>query len=652
MLLLFAPALILFLIFETVSYLRGQRWGWRASMMMASLAWGSIVVVLTELLNLNQKLDPSSLALAWGFVLIALLGLLAALVYKAKARPGLPNLAQAREAIQAWLKEQDAGIWAMLAVLGVQAILLGVVALAYAPNTFESMTYHLPRVMYWLQTHSLAHFAASNVRDIYFPPFAEFVFLHQFALAGGDRYLNLIQWSAFLLALMGVSAVAGELGAPRGTQIAAALLAAGIPMGVLQATTARNDLVEAVWLVSLVWFGLRWGRQPDSWLWAAGTGLSLGLALLTKATGFIYALPLGLLIGTLVLKDGGLRLGLVRGGVVLILALALNLGHLGRNWALYGNPVGAQERVGSEVMSPAVFASNTLRNVAMHVPAECEPPLTFLNTPGTWALTGLRSLHRMTGLGPTDPQTTWGFVNIFDRSLGCVYDEHFAGNALHALLIFGVCLTLPFLRSVDLLAKWIAAALVGGFVLLNLTLRWQLWGSHLQLPLFILWTPLMALTLGLVRRPDLSRIAALLAVVLSFLWIYNNEMRPLSGLISGSIPSRDEQYFQSMPESYSDYDGMADLVAQTGCKRVGLHLSSLVLEYPLWVLLREKGFDGVIHQVDVANETHVYADLGFVPCAIISEGASDDYAASMQEYPFGSFYVYVNEGDLTPAGDD
>jgi len=612
-------------------------------MMMTSLAWGSVLVVLTELLNLNQKLEPFSLALAWEIVLVLLIGVLLWLFYRARLR--LRSLVRARKEIYRWMNEEDRWLWVMLAILGVQVVLLGVVALAYAPNTYESMTYQLSRVMHWFQNGSLANFATSNVREVYFPPFTEYIFLHQIALTGGDRYVNLVQWSAFFFTLIGVSAIASELGAQRDTQIAAALLCAGIPMGVLQATTARNDLVLAAWLVALVWFGLRWGRQPDSWLWAAGTGISLGLALLTKATSFVYALPLCLWIGVLVMKNGGFRVGFVRGGFALLLALALNVGHFGRNWGFYSDPAGIHARVRNDFMSPAVFASNTIRNVAMHVPVDCKPPLAILNQPGRWLLTGFERLHTLTGLSPTDTGTTWGFADVFDRSPGCIYDEHYSGNALHALLIFTVCLALPFSGSDNRLTRWFALALVSGFLLLNLTLRWQIWGSHLQLPLFVLWTPIVALTLSRVRRPNLAIIAALLAVMLSTLWIYNNQMRPLSGLVSGSIPSRDEQYFQYTKAFYPDYNSMTELISRTACDRVGLQISSLAFEYPLWVLLREKGFEGEIQHIDVQNETSVFQDPAFTPCAIISEGESSDYAATLPEHSFGSFRVYLNETD-------
>jgi hypothetical protein len=644
MFLLSAPAFLLFLIFQVLSRRRHQPWGWRASVMLASVVWGALVVTLTELLSSIHRLDGRSLSIAWMIVCAVILAKLVWSCRRVALRP--PSFAQWRGDARRWIRGQGLFNWALFAILAAQAVALGIVAFSYAPNAFESMRYHLPRVMHWLQDRSLASFPTSNVRENYFPPFAEYVFLHQIALTGGDSYVNLVQVGAFLLSLIGVSAVAEQLGAARNTQIAAAALAAGIPLAVLQATSPRNDLIVAVWLLLLVWFGWRWAAQPASWFWAAGTGLSLGLALLTKATGFVFALPLCVMVGVAALQTGGARQGLTRGLVVVVLALALNLGHVARNWALYGSPGGAWGRVGTETTTPAVVASTAIRNVALHVPTDCPAPLKILDAPGKIVLGGLQALHSLTGQNPIDPGTTWGSRNVFEGSQGCVYDEQEGGNPLHAVLIFLAALALPFVRSVRRSAKWLALALVAGFLLLSLFVRWQIWAGYLQLPLFFLWAPVVAITLARVRWSAFARGVAMLAVLLSFLWIYNNRLRPLSQLVDGSVPARDQQYFsyhQMAAFVYPQYRSVASLIANSGCERVGLRINSPVLEYPFWVLLREEGFKGELQHVDVGNELTVYEDPRFVACAVISEDGSYDHPASMKEQAIGPFYVYLDQ---------
>src|SRR5690348_2490265 len=45
-------------------------------------------------------------------------------------------------------------LWAIVAVVGVVTLAIAVVA---APNTWDSMTYHLPRVAHWAAQRSVEH---------------------------------------------------------------------------------------------------------------------------------------------------------------------------------------------------------------------------------------------------------------------------------------------------------------------------------------------------------------------------------------------------------------------------------------------------------------------------------------------------------------
>ena len=71
----------------------------------------------------------------------------------------------------------------------------------------------------------------------------------------------------------------------------AAVITATIPMGILQASSTQNDYVTAFWLVCLMFYIFRFQTEP-SVPSAVGVGASLGLALLTKPTAYMYAIPL------------------------------------------------------------------------------------------------------------------------------------------------------------------------------------------------------------------------------------------------------------------------------------------------------------------------------------------------------------------------
>ena len=68
-------------------------------------------------------------------------------------------------------------------------------------------------------------------------------------------------------------------------------------MGILQATSTRNDYVLAASMVCFVACALRFLRNPDAWLWGIGMSVALGLAILTKQTAFFYAPAFCVLVG-------------------------------------------------------------------------------------------------------------------------------------------------------------------------------------------------------------------------------------------------------------------------------------------------------------------------------------------------------------------
>jgi 4-amino-4-deoxy-L-arabinose transferase-like glycosyltransferase len=93
-----------------------------------------------------------------------------------------------------------------------------------------------------------------------------------------------------------VSLAAKQLGGDRRAQILTVVVAATIAMGIMQTSSTQNDYVVAFWLVCLVVFVLRLNRQrPGTGLTGealvVGGALGLGLALLTKPTAYVFAVP-------------------------------------------------------------------------------------------------------------------------------------------------------------------------------------------------------------------------------------------------------------------------------------------------------------------------------------------------------------------------
>ena len=153
------------------------------------------------------------------------------------------------------------------------------------------MGYHMSRVMHWIQQGTVAHYPTHNLKQLYQNPGSEFAITQFQLLSGGDYFANSVQWGSMVMSLVGVSLIARQLGCDRRGQLLAVVLCATIPMGILQAASTQNDYVLSLWLVCFTYFSLLIVQAGVTRSTAIYIGASLGLVILSKGTGYIYAFP-------------------------------------------------------------------------------------------------------------------------------------------------------------------------------------------------------------------------------------------------------------------------------------------------------------------------------------------------------------------------
>lgn len=245
-------------------------------------------------------------------------------------------------------------------------------AILYPPNNWDSMTYHMPRVEHWISNKSVSFYPTAITRQNYQMPLAEFAIMHVQILTSCDLYAQLVQWISFLILVCLCLLIAGELGLSSGQQLISAIVIATLPMAILQASSTQNDLVVSSFLMSfgLFMLRLRENLSAENLLLAA---ISLGLALLTKGTAFLYCAPVGISLAVPVLmarvhdRPRLLKASAALSSVVII-ALLLNARHFWRNFHLYGHPLSTEGEVYfNEDISAAILVSNILRNGALHL---------------------------------------------------------------------------------------------------------------------------------------------------------------------------------------------------------------------------------------------------------------------------------------------
>ncbi len=593
---------------------------WRAAALEAAVAWGVFLTLVTEGLSLLGLLTVGWLAASWAAGTVAFAAWFGS-IRRAGATGEGPQPPPA--------ERLSTGPRILLGAVAVLLALVGLTALVAPPNTWDSLAYHMPRVAEWIQGRSVSHFPTPYLPQLEHPPFAEFAILHLQVLYGGDRFANVVQWLALAGSLIGVSLVAGQFGAKLRAQVFAAVVAATLPMGILQGSSTQNDLVVSFWVVAFAFFVLRTIaaeklRSGDAfWL-----GASLGLALLTKGTAYFYAAPFCIWLAAVLIRR--LRWRVWQPGLVIVgSVLLLNVGHFGRNAALFGRPLSDGGAAANQIRTPAAIASIAIKNLSLHVGT----PFGAVNR----RIDGvIRALHRPLGLDVNDPRTTcWGEFHIPNVTFT---HEDSAGNPLHFLLAFAGVAALAWRRRLRGHLAGYALAIGAAFFLFCLMLKYQPWHSRLHTPFFLLLAPVIGLALQELRRAGVAYAVAAALLLSSIPFAVLNRQRPIlpmttatsgyrhagqdrhAGLPSILAADRVDQYFASPFARHlrEPYLKAAEVLrGQRG--DVGLLLPENAFEYPLWVLLKSDGGVGRLANVGVRNVSAAAGRTGvpFTPSALL-----------------------------------
>jgi len=581
----------------------------REFILLTAIACGVAATLITEILSVFSLITSGWLWACWSLGLLLFIGCVLRFRKSRRLRVRASSFSPPFPAIL------------LMSGLVLIVALTGVTAFVSPPNNFDSMTYHMSRVVHWSQDRNVSFYPTHILRQLYMNPWAEFAVMQFQVLSGGDRFANFVQWLSMIGCLIGVSLLSKQLGGDLQSQLFAAVFAATLPMGILQASSTQTDYALAFWIVCFVYFLIPAVTQAQIvWPYVFAAGFSLGLAALTKGTAYIFVSPFLAWIGYLLLKASRAK-SWKPALVVTAACLILNIGHYTRNFNLFGFPLGprVENRFTNDVFSPSAILSNLSRNVALH-----------LGTPSLRVNVGIddamRKLHRSLNIDINDPRTTWPRAKFQVPELSLHEDT--AGNLLHLSLIFGAIFL--FFKSKEIgsshaLLSYLTA-LLSGFLLFCALLKWQPWNSRLQLPLFVLASPFVAAVLCK-RLNEKLVFAIAFALLLSALpWVLFNSSRPLTGNPSIWNRTRFDQYFRNNPKLRDAYLGSAYFLKSNKCSQIGLNMGSNDWEYPFWPLLKTGTNETIrIEHVHVENESGLMSILPsfsrFSPCAIISRRA-------------------------------
>ena len=578
---------------------------WRDALIDTSAALAIVVITITEVLSSFGALTRPSVLIAWTIIAAAAAGW----SMRNGTRPSLIRKSRIPE-----LTREDKSYLAFMAFVCVVTLF---VALASPPNAPDASSYHVPRVLRWIQDGAVSFFPTHVQRQLWIGPGWEYFAVQLQLIAGMTTVTNLVQWLSMVAAPVVVSVIARELGAGRKGQLLAALFTVTIPMGIAQGSGSQVDMFASFWIVTSIALLLRTRRigiENAGIRTAVLLGAAVGMSTASKATSVLFLMPFVLWIAWDLVRTSTLRFAGL-GAIAVAVALMTNGPHLLRNQALYGSVLGISGSSGvvNSGFTPLGFASNIVRNAAIHL----NTPSDRVNAQLTRVVNGM---HEAVGISSSDPRTTfhgWKFGFLAKWA-----DEGEGTNPFHFLVILATTLLLGIRRRKSTALKYLLCVL-GGALLFALYLKWQPWHSRLHLPLFVV----AGAAIGAALEKELSskwvRWVALGLALTALRPTFRNSMRPLvvrQPLFTVPYEDRLIAAHEGVRQSRT-YAAAADVIAARGCTRIGLIEDPMAWEFPIWKMIeRRTGRIPEIRHVGVTNLSRNAAserERAFRPCAIM-----------------------------------
>lgn len=575
--------------------------------------------IITEILSLFKGLTFINLILCWGvFLAVGIVGIIFNIKKSDKAGKALIfNKAVFKPSAEK----------VIVLLFCVIVLLISIFTVTY---NWDSMRYHLPRIMSWADHKTVAHYFTNDIRRLSSPVLAEFFNLHEYIFTNSDKFFNLLQAIAFLIGGYYVKKISEQLNLEKCWQNISIILYYSMPIAFAESFSTQLDNFATLWLLIFVYECIKLCKcnklQKEPLLYAklVVIGLSGGFGYLTKPSVCIAmaVFAVGLVIVKIAKKEKfkTLLLCLV---VTIIPAVLVVLPEVLRNFATFNSyassSTGEKQLIGTR--APAYVFVNFLKNIGFNLPNNYFYGFSKLFKK---AIVKISLLLNVDINNPAISENGEPYVLYnppeygHDTAINPIIVWLFIFTTLTAIVLIIKCLVEHrFKKAFKNINNFYLICSFVSFLSLMAVLRWERFETRYEIGFLALLCPYIAYILkkAFGSRQSLKNgiigIIAFVCIISSVEQIYYHStvIHSQTNTLSG--------YFTANKSAYNKYKKLIDEINAKGYKNVGLYIIRGQYSYPFWTMC---GNVEKIEDVDgtgKGNESLKYDDKSFVPDCIV-----------------------------------
>ncbi len=452
----------------------------------------------------------------------------------------------------------------------------------YPPNNWDSMTYHMSRVVHWIQNGSVGYYYTSIDRQNLLSFGSEYIILWFQLITNTDRFANFIHTFSLFWICFSSYSIFKKLKLDSNIISFSLILLTSIPMALLQASSTQNDLLASLMAVSIIQFNIFFLKKKiDVFVFLLLLPILIGTAYLVKPTSLLPVLIFSFYTYLYsIIKNRNKLLLQKRTYIIIsvsILFFALILTpDLYRKYKHTGSLTGNRHEVYTLKEGLLDRTANSIRGFLYHIPIQsfCENDFSKM----------------------LKEKSTASVPDNF-RSSPCsnasIIHEDYIGNfsTILALPVFCVYLML-YRRGFVFMTLSIVSWLSFHFIVKD-----QPWISRLQTPIFysiiyffildILYSKKLVLSKNSNGLENIFILPTIwFCIIYSFYTLFNNRSR----IINFDVFQRERfsLYFENKKDLLIIYQSITDHVIKNGYNSLGLYIGGDTWEYPItWYLYKQ-----------------------------------------------------------------
>lgn len=347
------------------------------------------------------------------------------------------------------------------------------------PNNYDSMSYHLPRVLHWIQDRNVYPFPTNNIRQVIMPPLSEYIILNVQLLSNSDYFVNLVQFIFYIgILILSSLIVSSKFNINLKGQFFTVMMISCVTLLLFQATTTQTDIIATFYFLSFIYFSsnLLFNNKVN-FINLNFAIISIIFSFLVKYNIILFAFPYILYYIYIYSKSFNYVI-YIKIFTISLLYTLLILPFLYRNNITFGNFLGP--KTSFVVINENVSFINMISNFIKNISDNFATPLNFVNYKIIQIVNFLHSIIN------TSPDLKINNFGSYPYDIKLTFSEDTSNSILHTILLVFTFFIIVFKNNTDYKKYVIQLLLIFSSLLLySCIFKWQPFGNRLLLPLFI-----------------------------------------------------------------------------------------------------------------------------------------------------------------------